>query len=62
MENKELLIDINELANRLKVHKNTLYKLTAKGEIPCFKIGLKNLYYFPDVFEKLRNDSKKKKV
>jgi excisionase family DNA binding protein len=33
------VLTVNELADYLRVHRSTIYRLLKKGEIPGFKIG-----------------------
>lgn len=33
------VIDIDELAAQLKVHKSTIYRMLKQGGVPAFKVG-----------------------
>ena len=35
----EQIVTIKEVADYLKVHERTVYRLAAKGEIPAFKVA-----------------------
>ena len=39
MPTEAKVITINELADYLRVHRSTLYRLLKKGQLPGFKIG-----------------------
>jgi excisionase family DNA binding protein len=39
MNSEAKVITIGELAEYLRVHRSTLYRLLKKGELPGFKIG-----------------------
>ena len=39
MKNNKTLMDVDELADYLGVHKATVYRHVQKGKIPGFKIG-----------------------
>jgi excisionase family DNA binding protein len=35
----DTILTLNEVANYLKVHKNTIYRLATRKELPAFKVG-----------------------
>jgi len=39
MESSAKVLTVNELAEYLRVHRSTLYRLLKKGQLPGFKIG-----------------------
>ena len=44
-EQREDLIDLNEVCRLTRRAKPTIYRMTSRGEIPCYKNG-KKLYFF----------------
>lgn len=39
MQSSAKVLTVNELAQYLRVHRSTIYRLLKKGELPGFKIG-----------------------
>ncbi|MBF6567902.1 MAG: helix-turn-helix domain-containing protein [Candidatus Binataceae bacterium] len=39
MQDSTKVLTVNELADYLRVHRSTIYRLLKKGELPGFKIG-----------------------
>ena len=39
MQSSAKVLTVNELADYLRVHRSTLYRLLKKGQLPGFKIG-----------------------
>jgi excisionase family DNA binding protein len=39
MESSTKVLTVNELAEYLRVHRSTIYRLLKKGQLPGFKIG-----------------------
>jgi len=39
MQSSAKVLTVNELAEYLRVHRSTLYRLLKKGQLPGFKIG-----------------------
>ncbi len=39
MESSAKVLTVNELAEYLRVHRSTIYRLLKKGQLPGFKIG-----------------------
>jgi excisionase family DNA binding protein len=39
MRSTAKLLTVNELADYLRVHRSTIYRLLKKGQLPGFKIG-----------------------
>lgn len=39
METAVKVLTVNELADYLRVHRSTIYRLLKKGQLPGFKIG-----------------------
>ena len=58
----ELLLPEKELARILGVGRGTLYRMRAEKELPFIKLGMKTLYYEPDVMTWLLDRTEKRSV
>ena len=52
---KTNLLSLNDVANRLKLHKSTVSRLIKAGEIPCCRIGGRVLIRELDLIEFIDN-------
>jgi excisionase family DNA binding protein len=51
------LVTAQELAQRLSIHRETVYTLTQRGAIPGHKVGTSWRYDFAEVLETLENST-----
>ena len=54
-------IDIEEVSKLTLKSKSSIYRMSSKGEIPCYKHG-KKLYFFRDEIINFIRDGKKKTI
>jgi excisionase family DNA binding protein len=58
----ELLVPEKELARILGAGRGTLYKMRAEKGLPFIKLGIRTLYYEPDVMAWLLDQTQKRSV
>jgi excisionase family DNA binding protein len=52
------LLNVEEVADLLKVHRSTVYRMVEKGELPAFKVGFRWRFvrFEVDLWTKLRSE------